>query len=79
MQSGEMAAPPKPSEIAIVPKTPKEKLDNFWFQYKWYVVAVTAITVVLAVLITQCATRTKYDLRWFISHIPPRLMNRQTP
>lgn len=62
MQNGEMAAPPKPSEVAIVPKTPKEKWDNFWFQYKWYVVAITAVTVVLAVLITQCATRTKYDL-----------------
>lgn len=55
-------APPKPSEVAIVPKTPKEKWDNFWFQYKWYVVAITAVTVVLAVLITQCATRTKYDM-----------------
>ena len=62
MQSGEMEAPPKPSEVAIVPKTPKEKWDNFWFQDKWYVVAITAVTVVLAVLITQCATRTKYDM-----------------
>ena len=62
MQSGEMEAPPKPSEVAIVPKTPKEKWDNFWFQYKRYVVAITAVTVVLAVLITQCATRTKYDM-----------------
>lgn len=62
MQHGEMKAPPKPSEIAIVPKTPKEKWNNFWFQYKWHVIAITAITVVLAVLITQCATRTKYDL-----------------
>lgn len=62
MQSGEMEAPPKPSEVAIVPKTPKEKWDNFWFQYKWYVVAIMAVTVVLAVLITQCATRTKYDM-----------------
>lgn len=62
MQHGEMKAPPKPSEVAIVPKTPKEKWDNFWFQYKWYVIAITAVTVILAVLITQCATRTKYDL-----------------
>lgn len=61
MQHGEMKAPPKPSEVAIVPKTPKEKWDNFWFQYKWHVIAITAVTVVLAVLITQCATRTKYD------------------
>ena len=62
MQHGEMKAPPKPSEVAIVPKTPKEKWDNFWFQYKWYVIAITAVTVILAVLITQCATKTKYDL-----------------
>lgn len=62
MQHGEMEAPPKPSEIAIVPKTPKEKWDNFWFQYKWYVAAVVTTVVILAVLITQCATRTKYDL-----------------
>ena len=62
MQHGEMEAPPKPSEVAIVPKTPKEKWDNFWFQYKWYVIAITTISVILAVLITQCTTRTKYDL-----------------
>ena len=62
MQHGEMKAPPKPSEVAIVPKTPKEKWDNFWFQYKWHVIAITAVTVILAILITQCATRTKYDL-----------------
>ena len=62
MQNGELKAPPKPSEAAIVPKTPKEKWDNFWFQYKWYVVSIVATAVVLAVLITQCATRTKYDL-----------------
>ncbi len=61
MQHGEMEAPPKPSEVAIVPKTPKEKWDNFWFQYKWYVVVVTAVTVVLAVLIAQCVSRPKYD------------------
>lgn len=62
MQHGEMEAPPKPSEVAIVPRTPKEKWDNFWFQYKWHVIAVTAAVVVLAVLITQCATRKKYDI-----------------
>ena len=61
MQNGEMKAPPKPSEVAIVPKTPKEKWDNFWFQYKWHVVAIVATAVVLAILITQCATRTDYD------------------
>lgn len=61
MQHGEMEAPPKPSEVAIVPKTPKEKWDNFWFQYKWYVIAVTAMVVVLSVLVAQCVSRPKYD------------------
>ena len=63
MQNGEMKAPPKPSEVAIVPKTPKEKWDNFWFQYKWYVIAVVATVVILTVLIAQCATKTEYDLK----------------
>ncbi len=63
MQNGEMKAPPKPSEVAIVPNSPKEKWDNFWFHYKWYVVALVATVAVLAVLIAQCATKTKYDLQ----------------
>ena len=62
MQHGEISAPPKPSEVAILPKTPKEKLANFWFQYKWHIIAIFALGVVLAVMITQCATRVKYDL-----------------
>ena len=62
MQQGEMEAPPKPSEVAILPKTPREKWENFWFQYKWHIIAITAITVVLAVMITQCATRKRYDM-----------------
>ncbi len=61
MQKGEMEAPPKPSEVAIVPKTPKEKWDNFWFQYKWHTIIIVALAAVLSVLIAQCATRTVYD------------------
>lgn len=63
MQNGETAPPPKPSEVAIVPKTPKEKWKNFWFQYKWHVLGIAAIVTVLTVLTVQCATRTKYDMK----------------
>ena len=63
MQSGEIKADPKPSEVAILPKTPKEKIANFWFQYKVHTISIILITVILAVLITQCATRPKYDLK----------------
>lgn len=62
MQSGEIEAGPKPSEVAFVPKTPKEKLANFWFQYKWHTIAVIASVILLTVLVAQCATRPVYDL-----------------
>ena len=62
MQSGEIDAGPKPSEIAIVPKTAEEKRKNFWFHYKWHTLATIFIVVVMTVLIAQCATKPKYDL-----------------
>lgn len=61
MQSGELDAGPKPSEVAILPKTPKEKFANFWFHYKIHVIVIAFITVVLSVLITQCSNRVNYD------------------
>ena len=61
IQSGELEAGPKYSEVAIVPKTRKEKIANFWFHHKITVIAVTFITIVLSVLISQCAGRTNYD------------------
>ena len=61
MQSGEIKAEPKPSEVAILPKTRKEKLSNFWFHYKFHLIASVFTAIVLAVLITQCATRPQYD------------------
>lgn len=62
MQNGEIDAGPKPSEIAIVPKTPKEKMQNFWFQYKWHTIGITALVIILAVFVTQCVTKEKYDM-----------------
>jgi hypothetical protein len=62
MQNGEIDAGPKPSEVAIVPKTPKEKWDNFWFQYKWWVFTAVASVIVLSILIVQCASRVEPDM-----------------
>ncbi len=62
MQKGEIAPGPKPSEVAYVPKTAGEKLSNFWFQYKVAVISILITVVLLAVLITQCATRVENDL-----------------
>lgn len=63
MQRGEIDAGPKPSEIAIVPKTPKEKWDNFWFQYKWFVITGTLVALVLIFLISQCVSRVEPDIQ----------------
>ncbi len=77
MQKGELDAGPKPSEVAIVPKTPKEKWDNFWFQYKWAVIAAVASFIVLTVLITQCASRKNPDLEIvYFSYTP--ILDQQT-
>lgn len=63
MQHGEMDTGPKPSEIAIVPKTPAEKIKNIWFHDKWYIIGIAALVIVVAFMVAQCATREKYDLK----------------
>lgn len=62
MQNGEMYAGPKPSEIDTTPKTFKDKFANFWFHYKFAAIAVLLSAVFLAVTVTQCLGKTKYDL-----------------
>lgn len=62
MQQGEIDAGPKPSEIAVAPKTAKEKAQNFWFHNKWQTIGVIFLVITLTVLIAQCASKPKYDL-----------------
>ncbi len=57
--------------IVLKPKTFKEKRQNFWYHYKWHTIAVIFIAVVLAVCITQCAKKTKPDLRIMVSLSKP--------
>lgn len=63
MQSGKIPAPPKPSEEAIVPKTFGDKLKNFWFHYKTPVILIVFLCVVLVIGISQCVSRTDYDVK----------------
>ena len=44
------------------PVTAKEKLENFWFHYKWHTVAILLALVFLCISITQCTGRTNYDM-----------------
>ena len=62
MQQGEIETPPKPSEVAVVPTTFKEKVKNIWFHDKGYILGGLALVVLIAVMIVQCASRTEYDL-----------------
>lgn len=61
MQNGEMNPPPKPSEVQVEPSTFGEKFKNLWYHSKWAIIALAALIICIALLITQCATKTEYD------------------
>lgn len=61
MQAGEIEPGPKPSEEAIVPKTVKEKVANFFYHYKFVVMLGTFLSVVAVILIVNLVTRVDYD------------------
>ncbi len=61
MQQGKMNAGPKPSEVYTAPLTFSEKLKNIWYHDKLAIIIVAILTIAIALLVTQCATKTKYD------------------
>lgn len=61
MQKGELDAGPKPSEIYAKPLTFSEKIKNIWYHDKWIITTVAIITICIALFVTQCSTRKKYD------------------
>lgn len=61
MQAGEIAPGPKPSEEAIMPKTFKEKVANFFYHYKFAVMLVAFLIVVAVILTVNMVTRVNYD------------------
>jgi hypothetical protein len=44
-----------------VPATPKEKLQNFWYHYKWHSIVAAVVIVALLVCTLQFCGKTKYD------------------
>ena len=61
MQSGD-EAPPEPTP-EITPETINEKAKNFWYYYRWPVIGLIFIIIVVAICVVQCASKVKYDLR----------------
>lgn len=51
----------KKKEESEKPVTPKEKWDNFWYHYRWTVLAVGFFVVAVSFLTIQALTREKYD------------------
>ncbi len=71
MQQGEIEPEAKPSEVAIVPKTFGEKVQNYWYHFKIHTLLIGAIAILIAILVNQCATREKYDLTiMYFTHTP---------
>lgn len=59
-QNPESAPTPAPVE-PLVPLTLGGKIKNFWFYYKYFVLAGLFLATVLTVAISQCASREKFD------------------
>ncbi|MBQ6847908.1 MAG: hypothetical protein IJO62_03210 [Clostridia bacterium] len=63
MQKGEIAPEPKPSEIAIVPKTFKEKLQNYWFHFKWHTITTVLCIAVFIFCVCECSAKPNWDMQ----------------
>lgn len=63
MQSGEIAPEKKPSEVAIIPSTPTEKIKNFWYHYKIHTLLTLFLCIVIVIGVTQCVAREEYDAK----------------
>ncbi len=61
MQSGELDAGPKPSEVHSTPLTFTDKLKNIWYHDKFAIGIILVITAFIAFFVVQCATKTEYD------------------
>ena len=61
MRQGLIEVEQKDEAAVIIPKTSKEKLQNYWYHFKWHTIGAVALIIVITVMCVQCATREKYD------------------
>lgn len=43
------------------PQTAKEKIENFWYHYKWFVIVAVFVCAVIVISVIQMCNRPKYD------------------
>ena len=60
-QNPEAAAAPAAEKAEKKPLTFAEKLQNFWYYYKYVMLVVVFLAVALGISIAQCAGREKFD------------------
>ena len=41
--------------------SPKEKLENFWYHYKWHTIVGAVVIVIAVIVLSQLLTKPKYD------------------
>ena len=46
----------------VGPQTPKEKIENFWYHYKWFVVVGAALAVLIIIVAIQMLNRPAFDV-----------------
>ncbi len=63
LKSGEIEAGPLPSEEAVLPKTLKQKVENFFYHYKYAVIVAVFLTVIGIILAVNLITRVNYDAK----------------
>lgn len=61
MQAGELSPGPKPSEEAVLPKTAKEKIANFFYHNKIALAIGGFVTVVAIIMTVNLINRIDYD------------------
>ncbi len=45
----------------ILPKTPKEKIENFFYHYKWHTIIAAFLVVVIIICSVQMCSKVEYD------------------
>ncbi|MBQ3816780.1 MAG: hypothetical protein II802_00735, partial [Clostridia bacterium] len=42
-------------------KTPADRIKHIWYYYKWYIISLVALIILISVSVSQCVNATKYD------------------
>lgn len=70
-QKAEGTIEPAAPTVYAKPQTVQKKLENFWYHYKWFVVAAVFLLVIVSISAAQMLGRTQYDVSIVIATQQP--------